>query len=77
MATPQAPYASAATSPPPVEEPAGRDDRDVHRVHHLGQQQRGREGPGVPAALAALHDDRVRPPPRHLLGVPPRPPPTG
>lgn len=45
--------------PATVEEPAGRHDRDVNRVEHRRQQQRGRPQAGVPAALAALDDHRV------------------
>ena len=52
-----------------VEEAAGGDHRDVHRVDHLRQQHRGGHAARVPAGLAALHDHRVGAPARHLLGV--------
>ena len=58
---------------PSVEEAARRHHRDVHRVHHLRQQHGRRHLAGVPAALPALHDHRVRAPRRDLLGVPARP----
>ena len=54
---------------PPVGEAAGAEHRDVDRVDHLGQQQRGRHGAGVAAALGALGDDGVDAPLGHLLGV--------
>ena len=69
IATPAAPYDSAAAKAAPVEETAGGDDGYVDRVEHRRQQQRGRHRTGVPAALAALHDHRVGAPAGHLLGV--------
>ena len=57
---------------PAVEEPARRDDRDVDRVHDLGDQQAGRHRPHVPAALGPGGDHRVDAPGRHLLRVPAR-----
>ena len=56
----------------PVEEPARGDHRNVHGRDDLRQQQAGRDRTGVPAALAALHDDRVGAPLRDLLRVPAR-----
>jgi Thiolase, N-terminal domain len=53
-----------------VEEPAGRDDRDVNSVDDLGDQQAGRHRADVAAALGAGGDYRVDAPGRHLLGVP-------
>ena len=62
--------------PAAVEEPARRDDRDVHRVHDLRDQQAGRHRAGVAAALAAGRDDRVdapgRPPSPRAAGRRPR-----
>jgi hypothetical protein len=58
--TPLAPRASAATSPRPVGDPAGRDDRHADRVDHLRQEGHhahgrrvGRRGLAVNRAMAA------------------------
>ncbi len=58
---------------PPVEEATGPEHEHpvAHGVHHLGEQQRGGDRPGVPPALAALGDDGVHAPLGHLLGVAP------
>ncbi len=55
--------------PAAVEESAGGHHRDVDRVEHRRQQQRGGDRSGVAAALAALHDHRVGAPAGDLLGV--------
>ena len=59
--------------PAAVEEPAGGDHRHApgDRVDHLGQQDRRRDRPGVPAALTALDEHGVDAPLQHLLGMPP------
>ncbi len=53
----------------PVEEASGRDDRNVDRVEHRGQQQRGSDRPGVTTAFTSLHDHRIGAPRRHFAGV--------
>src|SRR5258708_3897030 len=56
-----------------VAEAACAEDRDAHRPGDLGQQDRGGDAPGVPAALAALRDDRACAERGDLLRVPPGP----
>ena len=58
--------------PAAIEEPARRDHRHVHRVHHLRDEQAGRHRAGVPATLGAGRDHRVDAPGGHLFRVPPR-----
>ena len=44
----------------PVGYTAGCDDRDVNRIHELGNEHHGRELADVTAGLHAFADDRVR-----------------
>ena len=72
MATPAAPYASAATSPRPSWKPPAPSTgmSSAHRVAPPGAAAaRSGTRAGVAAALAALGDDGVDAPLEHLLGV--------
>ena len=69
IATPAAPYASAATRPRPSKKPPAAITGMSTASTTCGSSSVVGTGAGVAAALAALHDHRVDAPARDLLGV--------
>ena len=69
IATPAAPYASAATRPRPSKKPPAAITGMSTASTTCGSSSVVGDRAGVAAALAALHDHRVDTPRRDLLGV--------
>ena len=71
IATPAAPYASAATRPRPSKNPPAAITGMSTASTTCGRSSVVGDRAGVAAAFAALHDHRVGAPRRDLLGVAP------
>ena len=69
IATPAAPYASAATRPRPSKKPPAAITGMSTASTTCGSSSVVGDRAGVAAAFAALHDHRVDAPRRDLLGV--------